>query len=199
MDRMAQMRSILMLSAASALALGLVTSHAATLSPGVDAVAPDGLVQKVQRGDDKGLGGRGEEGGAKRATPGARDGGGKGGGPGSAQEKSGDRGAAPEKGDRGAGMRPGEKGTRGAQRGSDVHRGTRGERGRAAGRTDIDIDARGRRADRDRGDRRTRIDIDVDRGRRARGRDGDVYPRGYGYRSGSCEDLLRRYRQCRAR
>ena len=192
------MRNMLVLSAAaSVLSLGIGAHQVGALSPGSDAIVPEGLVHKVQKGDDKGAGARGQDDGGKGTSPGARDGGGKGPGPGAAQDKGGDRRAAPDKGDRGAQTR--EKGTRGQQRTGDVEK--RGDKGRADRRTDIDVDVRGRRGDRDRTDRRTRVDIDVDRERRARGRDRDVDidVRGYGYRSGNCQDILRRYRQCMAR
>jgi hypothetical protein len=98
-------------------------------------------------------------------------------------------------------MRSGDKGARGLKERSDVDadRGKRGDRTRAAKRSNVDVDVRGRRGDRDRADRRTRVDIDVDRGRRPRGRDVGVNVRGYGYTPVSCQELLRRYRQCIAR
>lgn len=190
------MRNMLVLGAvASVLSFGIGAPQAGALSPGTNAIMPEGLVHQVQKGEEKGPGAGGQDGGGKATSPGARDGGGK--GPGAAQDKGGERRAAPDKGDRGAQTR--EKGTRGQQRTGDVEK--RGDKGRADRRTDIDVDVRGRRGDRDRTDRRTRVDIDVDRDRRARGRDrdGDIDVRGYGYRSGNCQDILRRYRQCMAR
>jgi len=189
------MKHMLVLSAVGSvlgLSLGSVDAAAA------ERYSLQGLVHKVQLGGDKAPGARGQDGGGKSTTtPGSREGGG---GPGAGEDKGGDRGARPEKGagaekgagpgkaDRGTHMRSGEKGTRGGQRNS--------ERG---GRTDVDVDVRGGRGDRTRQDRRTRVDIDADRGRRARGRDVDVNVRGFGFgpSSGvSCQDILRRYRQC---
>lgn len=179
------MRNVLVLSAvASVLSFGISAHQAGALSPGIGAITPEGLVQNVQKSDEKGGG--------------ARDGGGK--GPGAVQDKGSDR-AGQDKGDRGA-QRSGDKATRG-QKGTnvdvDADRGRRGERGRADRRTNVDVDVRGGRGDRGRVDRRTRVDIDVDRRRRARGRDVDVDVRSYGYRPGNCQDILRRYRQCIAR
>jgi hypothetical protein len=173
------MRNLLMLSAAaSVIALGISAHPAAALSPGASGIGPEGLVQKVQKGDEKGPGARGQDGGGKGADPRARDGGGKGAGAGAAQDKDGNRGAAKDKGDRGAQTRSGDKGARGGQQRTTV---------------DVNVD-RGRRGDRD--NRRTRVDVDVDRRRRS-GVGTDV--RGYGYSPVNCQDLLRRYRQCVAR
>lgn len=180
------MRNLLLLSAsASVLALGISTHQAAALSPGADPIRAQGLVQNVQKGDEKGPGAAGQDRGGKAADPGARDRSEKGPGLG-AQDKGGDRGARQDKGDRGAQMPSGEKGARGQQR------------------TNVNVDVdRGRRGDR--AERGTRVDVDVDRRRRSGGRDVDINVRGYGYGPGygrtpvGCQDLLRRYRQCIAR
>jgi hypothetical protein len=204
-DEDSSMRNLLMLSAAaSVIAIGMSAYHAAALSPGANSASPDGLVLKVQKSDEKGPGTR--DGSAKGGDPGARgEDSGKRAGPGATQEKGSERGVAQDKGDRGAQGRSGEKGARGdgakAQERSNVDvdvRGRRGDRDRADRRTRVDIDV-----DRDRrgyrADRRTRVDVDVDRRRRYGGRDVDVGV-GYGYSSrGSCQDILRRYRQCMAR
>jgi hypothetical protein len=175
---------LLMLSAAaSVIAIGMSAYHAAALSLGANSASPAGTVLKIQKSDEKGPGTR--DGGAKGGDSGARgQDGGKGAGTGSMQEK---RGAAQDKGDRGAQVRSGDKGARGD--------GAKGQR-----RSNVDVDVRGRRGDRDRADRRTRVDIDVDRRRRSGGRDVDVGVGGYGYSSRvNCQDILRRYRQCKAR
>ena len=104
-------------------------------------------------------------------------GGGKDTGTHAAQDKTGDRSATQGKD---AQMRSGDKAARG-QQGSNV---------------DVNVD-RGRRGDRV--NRRTTVDVDVDRRRRSGGRDVDVGVRSYGYGGVDCQDLLRRYRQCRAR
>jgi hypothetical protein len=91
-----------------------------------------------------------------------------------AQDKGGDRSATQGKD---AQMRSGDKGARGGQQRSNV---------------DVDRERRG-----DRVNRRTTVGVDVDRRRRSG--DVGVGVRGYGYSSADCQDLLRRYRQCRAR
>ena len=102
-------------------------------------------------------------------------------GSGAAQNKGGDRGAS-QGTSQGTQMQSGEKGARSGQQRSNV---------------DVNVD-RGRRGDRvDR--RRTTVGVDVDRRRRSGGRDVGVGVRGYGYTPTDCQDLLRRYRQCRAR
>ena len=172
------MRKLLTLSAAaSVLAIGMSAYHAAALSPGANSVSSDGLVLKVQKSDEKGPGASG--GGGKSGDSGARsqDGGGKSTTPGATQDK----------GDRGTQMRSGDKGAR-------------GEGARSQQRTNVDVDVRGRRGDRARADGRTRVGVDVDRRHRTRGRDVDVGVGGYGYSSRvSCQDILRRYKQCVAR
>jgi hypothetical protein len=96
-------------------------------------------------------------------------------GSGAPQNMGGDQGA------QGTQMRS-EKGARSGQQRSNV---------------DVNVD-RGRRGDRaDR--RRTTVGVDVDRRRRSGGGDVGVGVRGYGYSPADCQDLLRRYRQCRAR
>jgi len=98
--------------------------------------------------------------------------------PGAAQDKSGDRGATQDKGAQmQSGDRSADKGARGGQQRSNVDRARRG----------------------DRVNRRTTVGVDVDRRRRSGGRDVDVGVRSYGYGGVDCQDLLRRYRQCRAR
>jgi hypothetical protein len=172
------MRNLLTLSAAaSVLAIGMSAYHAAALSPGANSVSPGGSVLKVQKSDEKG--------------PGAPDGGGKSGDSGARGQVGGGKGATPgatqDKGDRGAQMRSGDKGAR-------------GEGARAHQRTNVDVDVRARRGDRDRADRRTRVDANVDRRHRTRGGGVDVGVGGYGYSSRvSCQDILRRYKQCIAR
>jgi hypothetical protein len=172
------MRKLLTLSAAaSVLAIGMSAYHAAALSPGANSVSSDGLVLKVQKTDEKGPGASG--GGGKSGDSGARsqDGGGKSSTPGATQDK----------GDRGTQMRSGDKAAR-------------GEGAKPQQRTNVDVDVRGRRGDRARADRRTRVDVDVDRRHRTRGRDVDIGVGGYGYSSRvSCQDILRRYKQCVAR
>jgi len=91
-----------------------------------------------------------------------------------AQNKGGDRSATQGKDTQ---MRSGDKGAQDGQR-----------------RSNVDVD-RGRRGDRV--NRRTTVGVDVDRRRRSG--DVGVGVRGYGYSSADCQDLLRRYRQCRAR
>ena len=181
------MRNLLMLSAAaSVIAIGMSAYHAEALSPGAKGASPDGTVLKIQKSDEKGSGTR--DGGAKGGDSGARgQDGGKGAGTGATQEKRSDPGVAQDKGDRGGQVRSGGKGARGD--------GAKGQQ-----RSNVDVDVRARRGDRDRADRRTRVDIDVDRRRRSGGRDVDVGVGGYGYSSRvSCQDILRRYRQCIAR
>ena len=174
------MRNLLTLTAAaSVLAVGMSAYHAAALSPGANSVNPDGLVLKVQKSDEKGPGAR--DGGGKSGDSGARsqDGGGKGAAPGATQDKA-NRGAQMRSGDKGAG----------------------GEGAKSQQRTNVDVDVRGRRGDRDRAVRRTGVGVDVDRRHRSRGRDVGVGVGvgGYGYSSrGSCQDILRRYKQCIAR
>ena len=200
------MRNLLMLSAAaSVIAIGMSAYHAAALAPGANSASPDRIVLKVQKSDEKGPGPR--DGSAKGGDSGVRgQDGGKGAGSGATQEKRSDRGVAQDKGDRGGQVRSGDKGARGdgakGQQRSNVDvdvRGRRGDRDRADRRSRVDIDVnrdrRGYRAD-----RRTRVDVDVDRRRRSGGRDVDVGVGGYGYSSRvSCQDILRRYRQCMAR
>jgi hypothetical protein len=172
------MRKLLTLSAAaSVLAIGMSAYHAAALSPGANSVSSDGLVLKVQKSDEKG--------------PGASAGGGKSGDSGARSQDGGEKGAAPgatqDKGDRGTQMRSGDKAAR-------------GEGARSQQRTNVDVDVRGGRGDRARADRRTRVGVDVDRRHRTRGRDVDIGVGGYGYSSRvSCQDILRRYKQCVAR
>jgi hypothetical protein len=157
---MAQMRNLLMLSAAaSVLALGFSAHHVAALSADKP-LSLEGVVQKVQKADEKGTAGGGKDTGTR------------------AQDKSGDRGPTQGKD---AQMRSGDKDARGGQQRSNV---------------DVNVD-RGRRGDRV--NRRTTVGVDVDRRRRSGGRDVDVGVRSYGYGGVDCQDLLRRYRQCRAR
>jgi hypothetical protein len=178
MHKDSPMRNLLTLSAAaSVLAIGMSAHHAAALSAGANSVRPDGLVLKVQKSDEKG--------------PGARDGGGKSGDSGARSQDGGGKGAAPgatqDKGNPGGQMRSGDKGAR-------------GEGARSQQRTNVDVDVRGRRGERDSVNRRTRVDVDVNRRHRTRGRDVDVGVGGYGYSSRvSCQDILRRYKQCMAR
>src|SRR6185295_5335541 len=112
-------------------------------------------------------------------------------GPGASSQDGGGKSTAPgatqDKGDRGTQMRSGDKGAR-------------GEGARSQQRTNVDVDVRGRRGDRARADGRTRVGVDIDRRHRTRGRDVDVGVGGYGYSSRvSCQDILRRYKQCVAR
>ena len=93
-----------------------------------------------------------------------------------AQNKGGDRSATQGKDTQ---MRSGDKGAQDGQR-----------------RSNVDVD-RGRRGDRV--NRRTTVGVDVDRRRRSGDVGVGVGVRGYGYSSADCQDLLRRYRQCRAR
>jgi hypothetical protein len=176
-------------TAGSVLALSLGGFGAAATEP----VSLQGLVQKVQSGGEKAPGARGQEGTGKGTAPGSR----KGGGVGAAQDK----GGAPEKSAKGAGPEKGaaaEKGARGqkADRGTQMRAGEKGTRERQrtterGGRTSVDVDIRGGRG------YRSRADVNVDRGRRSSGRDLDVNVRGgYGYGGVSCQDILRRYRQC---
>ena len=171
-------------AAASVIAIGMSAYHAEALSPGANSASPDGTVLKIQKSDEKGPGTR--DSGAKGGDLGARgQDGGKGAGTGATPEKRSDPGVAQDKGDRGAQMRSADKGARGD--------GAKGQQ-----RSNVDVDVRARHGDRDRADRRTRVDID--RRRRSGGRDVDVGVGGYGYSSrSSCQDLLRRYRQCTAR
>lgn len=170
------MRNLLVLcTAASVLALGISAHQAAATLLATDAINPEKAVLKIQKSDEKGPGARGQDAGGKAADPSGRDGSGKG------------AGASQDKGDRGTQMRSGDKGARGGQQGANVG---------------VDVD-RGRRGDR--AGRRTSVGVDVDRRRRHGGRDVDVnvrgYGGGYGYTrsSGSCQEILRRYRQCVAR
>ena len=174
------MRNLLALSAAvSVLALGITTHQAAALFPATTAASPDGVVQKVQKSDEKGSGAGGQESSGKAANPSNRDSSGK--GPSAAEGKGRDRSAAQDKGSRNGQARPADKGERSGQR-----------------RTNVDVNVNnGRRGYR--ADGHTRVGVDANR-HRSRGRDVDVDVRGgYGYSSGSCEEILRRYRQCRAR
>jgi len=173
------MRNLLMLTAAgSALALAVGGIDAATLSPDGKVFGAVSLVQKTQKGDDKGPGARGQEGGGKGMEPGV-----KGRESGAGQDKGGEKGAAQQ------GQR--EKGAAGQQQEKGAAREQRGEKGAE------------RRGD-SRGDRRTRVDIDVERRQRKGGRDVDIRERGsreggYGYTGGgglSCQEVLRRYKQC---
>ena len=173
------MRNFLVLSAAaSVLALGITTHQAVAFLPSANAISPGGLLQKIQKSDEKGASTRGQDGAGKAAQPAGRDSSAKGSG---AEDKGQGRSAAQNKGDRTGQMRSGDKETRGAQR-----------------RTNVDVNVNtGRRGYR--AERHTRVDVDADRRRRSHGRDVDVNVRGYGYSSGNCEEILRRYRQCRAR
>jgi hypothetical protein len=66
------MRSVLTLSAAAlVLALGICVHQAAAIPPGANATSSDGLVLKVQKGEDKGPATRGQDGGGKGVSPGA--------------------------------------------------------------------------------------------------------------------------------
>src|SRR5262245_9622870 len=162
---MAQMRKLLVLSAAaSVLALGITTHQAAAFLPSTNAKSPGGLLQKIQKSDEKGPSSRGQDGAGKAAQPSGRDGGAQGSG---AEAKGGDRSAAQNKGgDRTGQMRSGDKGSRSAQR-----------------RTNVDVNVNnGRRGYR--AERHTRIGVDANRGRRSHGRDVDVNVRGYGYSAG---------------
>jgi hypothetical protein len=182
------MRNVLVLSTAgSVLALSLGGFGAAATEP----ASLQRLVQKVQSGGEKAPGARGQEGTGKGTAPGSREGG----GAGAAQDK----GGAPEKSAKGAGPEKGaaaDKGARGqkADRGTQMRSGQKATRERQrtterGGRTGVDVDIRG-----DRG-YRSRADVNVDRGRRSSGRDVNVRG-GYGYGGVSCQDILRRYRQC---
>lgn len=166
------MRNLLTLSAvASVFAIGMSAYHANAFSPGANTGSREQSVLKVQKTDEKGSGKSGDSGAR------SQDGGGKSAAPGATQDK----------GDRGAQMRSGDKGAR-------------GEGAKSQQRTNVDVDVRGRRGDRDRADRRTRVDVNVDRRHRARGRDVDVGVGSFGYSGGaSCQDILRRYRQCTGR
>jgi hypothetical protein len=190
------MRNLLKLTAAgSVLALAASGLGAATLTPGTKVTGFQDLVQKVQKGDEKGPGVRSQDGGGKGAEPGA-----KGGEPGMGPGKGGPKGAA-QQGQREKGA-PGEqrqKGAAGEQRekGAQIRSREKGARG-GQQRTDIDVDVRGRRDGGTRAGGRTRVDIDVERGRRTGGRDVNIRERGYGYTGGSagCQEILRRYKQC---
>jgi len=169
------MRKLLVLSAAaSVLALGISAHQAAATFSGTNAVKPERSVLKVQKSDEKGPGTRGQDAGGKAADPGGRDGSGKG------------SAASQDKGDRGTQTRSGDKGAHGGQQGANVG---------------VNVD-RGRHGDR--AGRRASVNVDADRRRRHGGRDVDVnvrgYGGGYGYtRSSSCQEILRRYKQCVAR
>jgi hypothetical protein len=182
------MRNLLALSAAvSVLALGITTHQAAALLPGTNATSPGGVVHQVQKSDEKGSGTSGQESSGKAANPSNRDTSGK--GPSASDGKGRDRSAAQDKGNRNGQMRSSERQTRSNDKGERS-----GQR-----RTNVDVNVNnGRRGYR--ADTRTRVGVDASRGHRSRGRDVDVNVRGgYGYSSGSCEEILRRYRQCRAR
>ena len=179
------MRNLLVLSAAAS-ALALVSTHqVAALSPGATATSPHGLVHKAQKSDDT-PGAQGKDGAQRGAGPGQRSEGGN--RSGAAQDKGGNRAStAQEKGgERGTNMRSSEKGARGGQQ-----------------RTNVDVNVnRGRHGQRDRLDRRTRVGVAVDDRHRSR-RDVDVGVRSYGSNSGSygysntsCQEILRRYKQC---
>jgi hypothetical protein len=188
------MRNVLKLTAAgSVLALAASGLGAATLTPGANVTGFQDLLQKVQKGEDKGPGAR-QDGGGKGAEPGA-----KGREPGMGQEKGGPKGAAQQgQREKGAAGEQRQKGAAGEQRdkGAQMRSGEKGARG--GQRTDIDVDVRGRRDGGTRAGGRTRVDIDVERGRRTGGRDVNIRERGYGYTGGSasCQEILRRYKQC---
>jgi hypothetical protein len=172
---MVPMRNLLVLSAAASVLALVSTHHVAALSPGASATGPQGLVHKAQKSDDT-PGAQGKDGAQRGAEPGKRSEGG---------TRS---GAAQDKGEKaGTNMRTGEKGTRGAQQRSNVN---------------VDVN-RGRNGHRDRVDRRTRVGVAVDNRHRSGRRDVDIGVRGgvrgYGYSSGNCQEILRRYRQCTAR
>jgi len=176
---MDQMRNLLVLSAAaSAFAVAISTHQVVALSPGAAPGNAAGTVQKVQKSEEKGTSARGQDGASKGTDTGARDRDGK--SAGAAQDKGGERNAAQGKGDRSGQMRSGDK----AQRRTNV---------------DVNVD-HGRRGYRS--DRRSNVNVAVDRRHRSRGRDVDVGVGvgGYGYSSrASCQDILRRYKQCVAR
>jgi hypothetical protein len=184
------MRNVLVLSTVgSVLALGLGGFGAAAVEP----TSGQGLVQKVQTDGDKAPGARRQDGDGKSTTPGSREGRG---GPVAGQDKSGEKGAAPQ-GQREKGAAREQRG----EKGTELRSGEKGARGGKQRSTDVEV--RGGR-DGSRADRRTRIDIDVERGRRTGGRDVDIRERGYrergyGYTGGgglSCREVLRRYKQC---
>ena len=173
------MRNLLVLSAAaSAFAVAISTHQVAALSPGAAPGDAAGTVQKVQKSEEKGTSARGQDGAGKGTDTGARDRGGK--SSGAAQDKGGERNEAQAKGDRSGQMRSGDK----AQRRTNVD-------------VNVDHGRRGYRAD-----RRSNVNVAVDRRHRSRGRDVDVGVGvgSYGYSSrASCQDILRRYKQCVAR
>jgi hypothetical protein len=202
---MDQMRNMLVLSAAaSALALGVSMQSAAALSPGTNATGSDGLVQKVQRGDETGAGSRGQGGAGggsaqnKGGDQGAAQAGGKGAseqgaqGGASAQNKGGDQGAA-----QAGGKRASEQGARGGQHRGSANVNVGGGRGeKQTRRSEVNVNIHRPRGERT--ERRTRIGVEADHRRRG-GREIDIYGyggRSYGYGGGSCQDILRRYRQC---
>jgi hypothetical protein len=171
------MRNLLVWSAAaSALAVAVSTHQVAALSPGATSGNTAGSVQKVQKSEEKGTTARGQDGAGKGDNAGARDRSGK--GASTAQDKGGERNAAQGKGDRSGQMRSGEQAQRRTSVGVNVDQGRRGNRA----------------------ERRSNVNVAVDRRHRSRGRDVDVGVGGYGYSSrGSCQEILRRYKQCVAR
>jgi hypothetical protein len=166
---MVQMRNMLMLSAAVSVLVLATSAHHVMALSGDKPVSLERLVQKVQKTDEKGPGG-----GSMNQGSGASQNMNQ--GSGASQNKGGDQGAT-----QGTQMRSGEKGARSGQQRSNV---------------EVNVD-RGRRDRADR--RRTTVGVDVDRRRRSGGGDVGVGVRGYGYSPADCQDLLRRYRQCRAR
>ena len=188
------MRNLLTFSAAaSVLALALSSHQAAALFPVARTISQDGVALKVQQSGESAGQAAGKE---NRSKDGTRAGNGSAKGGGSAAKQGGE--------ERGMGTRSGEKGARGAgaqtqQRSSSnvdvgVNRGHRGEKTNRRTRVDINTD-RGRHGYR--ANDRTRVDVDRRHG--GRGRDVDVNVRGYGYSSGGCQEILRRYKQCVAR
>ena len=167
------MRNLLVLSTAASVLVLAISAHQAATFPATDAIKPERSVLKVQKTDEKGPDTRGQAAGGKASERGGRDDSAKG------------TGASQDKGDRGTQMRSGDKGARGGGQGANVG---------------VNVD-RGRHGNRAEG--RTRVGVDVDRRRRHGGGDVDVnvrgYSGGYGYSRSSCQDILRRYRQCMAR
>jgi hypothetical protein len=163
------MRNMLMLSAAASVLVLATSAHHVMALSGDKPVSLERLVQKVQKTDEKAPGG------------------------GSMNQGSG----ASQNMNQGSGASQNKGGDQGATQGTQKQSGERARSGQQRSNVDVNVD-RGRRGDRaDR--RRTTVGVDVDRRRRSGGGDVGVGVRGYGYGPADCQDLLRRYRQCRAR
>ena len=191
------MRNLLVLSAAAS-ALALVSTHqVAALSPGATATSPHGLVHQAQKSDDT-PGAQGKDGAQRGAEPGQRSQGGN--RSSTAQDKGGNRSSTAQ--DKG-GNRSSTAQDKGGERSTNMRSTDKSARG-GRQHTNVDVNVnRGRHGQRDRLDRRARVGVAVDNRHRSR-RDVNVGVRSYGYSNRgsygysntSCQEILRRYKQC---